>query len=132
MSINFTIGPEPEFDSNPVAGETLTFGDKPELIESAPMLVQVSNLGDADLTLACALSGSDAASFILKTCPTTIAGAGSGDISISCQPESLGVKIAILEVTTNDIDEPSPSYILTCTGVDAPPEETIFADGFEG
>ncbi len=96
------------------------------------MLVQVSNLGDADLTLACVLSGSDAASFILKTCPTTIAGAGAGDISVSCLPGSLGAKIAILDVTTNDSDEPSPSYNLTCTGIDAPPEETIFADGFEG
>jgi len=132
LSINFTIGPEPEFESSPVASDTLAFGDQPVLTESAPMLVQISNLGDADLTLGCSLSGADATSFKIKSCPTPIVGAGSGDISISCLPESLGAKSAILNVITNDSDEPSPSYNLTCAGIEAPPEETIFADGFEG
>lgn len=132
LSITFNIGPLPEFDSNPAAGATLAFGDQPVQAESPPMLVQVENLGDADLTLACSLSGANPGSFLLKACPTPIAGTDLGDISISCQPSSLGAKTASLEVTTNDPDEPGPSYDLTCTGVEAPPEETIFADGFEG
>ena len=76
--------------------------------------------------------GDNPGSFNLKACPTPIGGSGSGDISVTCEPESLGDKTATLEFSTNDADEPTPSYNLTCTGIVAPPSETIFEDGFEG
>jgi hypothetical protein len=121
----------PEFDSTPAAGATLAFGDQVELTESTDLMVQVDNLGDADLTLGCSITGTDSGSFNLKACPTPIAGAGSGNITVSCEPVSVGAKTATLEVATNDADEPNVSYNLTCTGTDPLPDDTLFSDGFE-
>jgi len=94
-------------------------------------MVQVDNLGDADLTLGCSITGTDSGSFNLKACPTPIAGAGSGNISVSCESESVGAKSATLDVTTNDADEANVSYILTCTGIEPLPDDILFSNGFE-
>ena len=126
-----TATPAPEFDSTPAAGATLAFGDQVELTESVDLMVQVDNLGDADLTLGCSITGTDSGSFNLKACPTPIAGAGSGNISVSCESESVGAKSATLDVTTNDADEANVSYILTCTGIEPLPDDILFSNGFE-
>jgi hypothetical protein len=131
LSISFTIGPEPEFDSNPNSGATIDFGDQPEQIESQPKIVRVANLGAADLSLECALSGANPGSFNIMACPAIVTGEISDEITISCQPETLGAKEAVLELTSNDKDEPNPIYFLTCNGVEAPLGEIIFSDGFE-
>jgi len=131
LTLGGTPTPAPEFDSTPAAGATLAFGSLVVQGESNDLFVQVDNLGDADLTLGCSISGSGSGSFNLNACPTPIAGAGSGNISVSCQPESIGAKTAALEVTTNDADESNVSYNLTCTGIEPPPNDTLFSDGFE-
>ena len=126
-----TPTPVPEFDSTPAAGATLAFGEQVEQAESSDLMVQVDNLGDADLTLSCSVTGSDVGSFNINACPTPIAGAGSSNVLVSCQPESIGAKAATLEVVTNDTDEPNVSYSLTCTGIEQPPSDILFSDGFE-
>jgi hypothetical protein len=131
LTLGGTPTPAPEFDSTPAAGATLAFGEQVEHTESDDLMVQVDNLGNADLTLGCSVTGSDTGSFNLKACPTPIAEGGSGNISVSCQPESIGAKAATLEVTSNDADEPKVSYNLTCTGIEPPLTDTSFSDGFE-
>jgi hypothetical protein len=131
LTLGGTPTPAPEFDSTPAAGATLAFGEQVEHTESDDLMVQVDNLGNADLTLGCSVTGSDTGSFNLKACPTPIAEGGSGNISVSCQPDSIGAKAAKLEVTSNDADEPKISYNLTCTGIEPPLTDTSFSDGFE-
>ena len=121
----------PEYSSDPVGGSTLAFGSQQINTESTPMLVEVSNDGTENLTLACVLSGSGASSFNLKACATPVAAQGSTNLSVSCVPVSTGVKTAQLTVTTNDADEGEVSYHLSCTGVAPPNEDIIHADGFE-
>jgi hypothetical protein len=123
--------PQPEFDSTPAAGATLNFGDQLIGIESDASSIRVSNLGDLALTLSCSLSGPNAAEFNLVACPTPIVAAGSEDILISCEPVSTGVKLASLTVTTNDSDEGLVNFNLGCTGVEPPPDDVIFSNGFE-
>lgn len=113
-------GGDPEFDSDPSANTTLPFGDVPVLSKSAAMMVEVDNLGTDDLTLSCALSGSDAGEYDVTACSTPVAPAGSTQISVVCEPTSVGLKNASLDVTTNDSDEPLVSYPLTCTGTGSP------------
>jgi hypothetical protein len=123
--------PQPEFDSSPAAGSTLNFGDQLIGIESGALSIQVSNLGDLELTLSCNLSGPAAASFNLISCPTPIAAAGSGNILVSCEPLSSGVKLVSLTVTTNDSDEGVVNFNLSCNGVEPPSDDVIFSAGFE-
>jgi hypothetical protein len=130
LTLGGTPTPAPEFVSTPAVGATLAFGEV-EQTKSADLMVEVDNKGNADLTLGCSVTGSDTGSFNLKACPTPIAEGGSGNISVSCQPDSIGAKAAKLEVTTNDAAEPKPSYNLTCTGIEPPLTDTSFSDGFE-
>jgi hypothetical protein len=44
----------------------------------------------------------------------------------------MGVKQATLAVSSNDTDEAEVSYPLTCTGVEAPADDLIFRDSYEG
>ena len=132
--VNVTKAPPsgPEFSSNPIAGSTLTFGSVVISTTSSPVLVSVDNLGTADLTLVCNITGANADQFSLVACPSPVIAAGSTNISVTCEPGSIGVKQASLDVSTNDADEAEVSYPLTCTGIEPPSGDTIFSDGFEG
>ncbi len=127
-----TVDPSgPEFQSDPAPNSTLAFGDQLIDTESAAIPVKVDNLGDANLTLACAISGTNDTQFILKTCATPVTPAAFTNIEVSCMPTSIGAKTATLNVTTNDVDESTADYPLTCNGSDEPLPELIFEDGFE-
>ncbi|MDX1555350.1 MAG: choice-of-anchor D domain-containing protein, partial [Xanthomonadales bacterium] len=122
--------PAPEFDSTPPPGSELAFGEV-ELGATSPELsVTVDNLGTADLTLACDITGANADQFDLVACPTPVAPAGSVQLSLTCSPDSTGEKAASLDVTTNDENETNVSYQLTCTGVESS-ENPILDHGFE-
>jgi hypothetical protein len=131
LTCNGIAVPAPEFDSTPAPGSTLAFGDQVEQTESSNLSIQVDNLGTANLTLGCSIAGANPGSFNLKACPTPITAAASANIDVSCEPESLGVKTATLEVTTNDADEGNVLYALSCTGIERPPSDILFSDGFE-
>lgn len=122
--------PAPEFDSDPAAGATLAFPDTVVNESSGPLAVAVSNLGGANLTLACGLSGAHSSQFAITACPTPIAPAGAGNIMVTCSPTSTGAKTASLDVTTNDADEADVTYDLSCTGIEAG-GDLIDKDGFE-
>ncbi len=119
----------PEFDSDPVAGSTLQFDDTAPGETSSPRTITVSNLGDLGLLLTCDLTGTHANQFSVTNCPGPVFGMGSEDVDVVCQPTSAGEKSAVLSLTTNDEDEPTNDYFLSCTGVSA---DTRFSNGFEG
>lgn len=132
VNVTKAAGSEPEFSSTPIAGTTLAFGSIVINTISSPAVISVDNLGTADLTLACNITGPNADQFNLVVCPDPVSAAGSANISVTCEPGSIGVKLASLDVSTNDADEPEVSYPLTCTGIEAPSPGLIFSDSFEG
>jgi hypothetical protein len=135
--VNYTLGcngftPAPEFESSPVANSTIDFGGQQTGTESGNYAIVVSNSGDANLVIqTCGISGADATSFNVNACPSPISPAGSASILVSCEPDSVGAKIAQLTVSTNDSDEASVGFGLICTGVLPPGDDEIFSAGFE-
>jgi hypothetical protein len=121
----------PEYSSNPVAGSTLDFGDQQINTESGELTVQVSNEGDGNLTLSCGLSGANPVDFNLGVCATPVAPAAMSNVTVTCEPATTGEKIAVLTITSNDVDESENSYNLICNGTEPPGENVIFANGFE-
>jgi hypothetical protein len=94
--------------------------------------VEVGNTGNANLTLGCALSGANAGDFTITNCSGPVTPAGTADVSVTCTPSAVGARTASLNLTTNDTDEGTPSYTLSCTGEQpAPLPDEIFEDGFE-
>ena len=137
-SVNYSLActgqapPEPEFESAPVANSTIEFGDQVsgELSQSAA--IEVSNAGTQTLLLmSCDLGGADASSFNVVSCPVSVPVSGSAQILVNCEPVSLGQKAAALTVQSNDGDESSVSFELSCMGVLAPEDDEIFSTGFE-
>ncbi len=119
-----------EFDSNPAAGSDHFFGNV-EIHTSSPVFdVRIDSLGTGSLAIGCALGGADLANFSIDQCPDSVAGGESSHILVSCQPLTAGDKTASLSLTTNDSDEPAPSWMLHCTGKEPPPE-LMFQEGFE-
>lgn len=110
------LPPVAAFESVPPAGSPLALGVVDITGGSQLVPVQVSNTGGAGLTLACALSGPDSSAFSISECPPNIAPAAASQVVVACQPVSLGVKTAALDLTTNDPDEGSVSFPLECTG----------------
>jgi hypothetical protein len=122
---------EPEFQSAPAAGSELDLGDHELGGTSPPQLIQVQNVGDDDLTLACGLSGPDSGDFAVESCPALLIPAAGGDIEVSCSPSATGGLQATLTVTTNDADEGQVQYDLNCNGVALPVDDMIFEASFE-
>ena len=52
----------------------------------------------------------------MTLCPAVIAPATSASVSFTCSPDTVGAKVASLDLTTNDEDEGSVSYVLECDG----------------
>jgi hypothetical protein len=125
--------PSPEFVATPAAGETLDFGEH-RVGSTAPGLsVRVENAGDADLEIACGLSGSDSASFDIDFCGSLLAPGSTTDVTVSCTPGVSGALGAELVLATNDEDEPAPSWLLQCRGAEPEPPDpdVIFDSDFE-
>jgi subtilisin len=108
--------PFPEFSSTPSAGSAFDFGDVVVGTGGAPLVLQVQNIGDAELTLACSIGGANAGSFGIGVCPGSLAPMESVELSLGCHPQAPGDQVAILELTTNDSDESLVSYSLLCNG----------------
>jgi hypothetical protein len=131
LALDVLGAPAPEFESDPEAEELFDFGDVTVGAGSIDSTITVSNTGDADLTLSCALSGANAGSFTIGQCPEPIAPATEMDVKFSCTPISGGTLVASLDFTTNDIDETLVSFTLNCNGlgpefVSAPPAAAVF------
>ena len=109
--------PNPEFYSTPAPTTRITFTDTPVGASSNIQVITIENLGGAPLTISCALSGTNPSSFDVDTCPSTIPASSSGELLIKCTPDSLGLREASLDLSTNDADEGNVNYGLSCRGV---------------
>jgi hypothetical protein len=127
--VSFTLacfGTAPEFDSTPAPGSDLDFGEVWPGTVSELLMVQVNNLGEAELTMECMVSGESAALFEIVQCPETV-GEAADQVLVNCQPLEPGEFLASLDLLTNDDDESELSYGLKCAGL----SDSLFIDGFE-
>ena len=96
---------------------------------SSEQTFEVSNIGGGDLNVtAVNLTGADAGEFSIVSGgdPFTLGVGESGDVVISFNPSSLGVKNATLEIQSNDPDQPLLEIPLTGEGSDV--NKVIFDD----
>ena len=114
----FTLrGLAPEIDVTPLA---LDFGEQP--VDGGPTLSQmvtVTNQGLADLHISdITLSGVDAAEFAITEGgeAITLTANQTHTVHIAFDPESIGLKTAMLSLPSNDIDEPDVTVVLSGTG----------------
>jgi subtilisin family serine protease len=117
----------PEFESDPAPGSEINFGAIPQGTVSNALEVQVNNLGDAELTVECAVSGVDAEMFEVVQCPESVSAAAGDQVLVNCRPSAPGELSASLDLATNDSDENMVAYPLLCAGS----SDSLFSDGFE-
>jgi hypothetical protein len=89
--------------------------------KSGTASLELREVGSANLEVSDpTISGADAASFRVEepaSFPITIAdGADAVTLAIVCTPQRDGTHSATLTLTTNDAEQPTVSYPLTCTG----------------
>ena len=82
-----------------------------------PTIFSIENLGTLNtLNISSAIvSGANSADFSLISFPTNVLAADSGNLVLNFTPASAGTRIAVLTITSNDVDE--PSYIINLYGI---------------
>lgn len=120
------VAAEPDIDVTPVA---IDFGSV-ELGTPAPKTVTLSNVGDADLTVdGISLQSGGSGDFMITSAPATPVILGEGGASqfveITFTPSVAGDASDVLEISSDDPDEPLVQVPLSARGVAVPPLELI-------
>ena len=115
----------PGFASTPPPNSMIQFGEV-ALESSTTKILTIEEIGDEDLTIDSAtITGEEAANFSiinLPTIPLTITDGGVKQfITVQCQPSTIGQYQAKLELTTNDPNNSTVAYDLTCEGISTTP-----------
>jgi hypothetical protein len=116
------VGPQPAYSSTPPPGGTINAGSA--LVGgTTSATLQVTETGDADLVVSAGtIGGANAGDFTVAPTAFTITNGGAAQtVTVSCTPSALGALAGTLTFTTNDPAQPTVSYTLACTGVDATP-----------
>ena len=82
-----------------------------------PTIFTIENLGTLNpLNISSAIvSGANSADFSVVSFPTNVLAASSDDLVLNFTPASAGTRIAVLTISSNDVDE--PSYIINLYGI---------------
>jgi predicted outer membrane repeat protein len=125
LTCNATVAPVAGFASDPIAPGPIDFGQT-TLSISKTLALTVVNTGNAVLTLSnLQQSGVNPTDFLLKPAlPKNVAVGGQMNFSLECTPLDVGLRTAIVTLTTNDPAHPTVSFNLVCEGV-APPSPVI-------
>jgi hypothetical protein len=112
----------PAQEINVVEGGTSLVSGGISLINSpiatmTPTIFTIENLGTLNpLNISSAtVSGVNSADFSVVSFPTNVLAASSDDLVLNFTPSSGGTRIAVLTITSNDVDE--PSYIINLYGI---------------
>ncbi len=116
---------DPVFSASP---SPLAFGDQVVDVTSDPRTVTVTNIGDTELTISeASLGGPSVSQFQITAADcdaAVLAPSGTCSISLTFEPESLGLKDQVrLTFTSNDPASPHEVF-LTGTGVEPEPTPT--------
>jgi Ca2+-binding RTX toxin-like protein len=107
-----------------VSPATVSFGNQQVATTSAPTVITVSNIGNADLNVTdiAVDVGPDAASFaVVPGCAAPVAPAGTCTFSVTFSPASAGAKAATVSVTSNAVASPFAINVLGTGTVTATP-----------
>jgi len=98
-----------------VSGSTYITNSAVSMLNTTTFLIE--NLGTLDtLNITSAtLSGTNSADFSIVSFPTNIAAADSGNLILNFTPSSAGTRLAVLNIASNDLDE--PNYIINLYGI---------------
>ncbi|MFN8491191.1 MAG: beta-propeller fold lactonase family protein [Caldilineaceae bacterium] len=118
-----TIVKTPGFSSDPLKPGPLDFGAK---IINTPVdrVLHLHETGNADLNVAFqSITGDNAGDFkVMSGLPATVLNgdAAGNSVTVRCTPSALGIRTAVLNLTTDDPANANVSFDLTCTGNPAP------------
>jgi hypothetical protein len=98
-----------------VSGDTYVINSPVATLNST--ILTIENLGTSNtLNISSAtVSGTNSADFSVVSFPPNILAASSDDLVLNFTPASSGTRIAILTISSNDVDE--PSYIINLYGI---------------
>lgn len=121
LTCNGTVDKKAGFASNPIAPGPIDFGSSQVSVQVTRNF-QVTEKGNADLSVAIqALGGDNAADFTVGALPLVVTDGGAAKtITVKCTPSVIGIRTAILSLTTNDPIQPTVNFDLVCTGEGAP------------
>jgi Divergent InlB B-repeat domain len=110
--------PTAKYSSLPVVNQAIMFGSA--LIgQSLNSSIAISELGNAPLEVTFKdMIGPHRNDFkIISGLPATIADGSAGhNVQVQCTPSDTGVRVAILQLATNDVYQTLASYTLVCSG----------------
>jgi hypothetical protein len=87
------------------------------------------NLGAADLIMGCSIPVPDNdEDYIIDGCVSPVGSGATINVTVRCSPQATGSQNATLVITSNDADELSNNFPISCTGVLT---DVIIEDGFE-
>ncbi len=118
---------QPDIDVSPLVYD---FGDV-ELETAGSILITILNLGNGDLSIQNLAftpeSSTDFTVTLSPELPSVIAPEGSIDVEVTFAPSTEGILHAVLEITSDDPDEPVTTINLAGVGVkiEVPPSEQI-------
>lgn len=128
---SFTNGPlGPEIDVDPLSHD---YGDV-ALASTSAKVFTVTNEGCTDLEItATGITGPDAGEFSIQdgADPFTLGPNQTQNILVRFQPSTLGPKTAILEIASNDADEPVVEVSLTGNGIEGSGINKVVFDDME-
>ena len=115
--------PVPSFFSDPPAPGPITYGEV-NVGNSLTKFVVLGNSGTANLAISgLGIAGLNATDFAVESLPDplNVSVGNSHSLQVTCTPTAPGLRLAQLNLTTNDPAHPSKSYNLVCEGMIAPP-----------
>ena len=121
-------------DTSPSVTDSTHFGNVNFMAGSNTNTFTIENTGAGTLQLIgtpkVTISGTDASSFTVVTQPAaSIASSGSSEFQISFDPDSQGIKEAVVTISSNDADEGSFGFIISGIGLEL--KELGFCQDFE-
>ncbi len=120
VTCNAGIAPEPEINPTPASGTLLSLGGSPGTTSSAA--IGITNSGNATLRIqACTLTGTGLT--LTSVFPLDIVPGDSNVLAFQCQVPPIGLPTTgSLSCTTNDLDEGTIAYPVSCAGGLSPTE----------
>lgn len=113
-------GPKSGYTSTPLVNGTVTFPNV-MVSETGSKTITIKETGDSPLVVHLAetpLTGSNPLDFKIATAFPLIINNGEAPqtLTVECRPSTTGNLSATLNLVSNDLDNPTPTYNLKCTG----------------
>ncbi|MGY8931331.1 MAG: endonuclease [Flavobacteriales bacterium] len=98
-----------------VSGSTYIINSAVSMLNTTIFLIENLGILDTLNIISATLSGTNLADFSIVSFPTNIAAADSGNLILNFTPSAAGTRLAVLNIASNDLDE--PNYIINLFGI---------------